>query len=421
MSITFIGLSMQSLLVFAFFLCLAVSSVRGQFTTILNIPPAPDVGDNQSISSNTQLNLSDGGSIGHLFEAGLSDGTSTNLEVNISGGNVDTGFDAFGGSVVNISGGIIENLDAIGSTVNMSGGFVGGFRSLGNSSFNISGGWVEPFTVFTSESIDISGGTIRQFTQRSFAGTVNISGGYLGPWTTFLGDVNFSGGTLDLTTTVGETGKIDISGGTIVNGFKARDGAEVSIRGTKFLLDGIDITNSLIENIPFAIIDRFVPLTGILADGSSFDFDLGISGIHNEDSFSNSALLSVTLVKPEDYDGSGYVNGLDFLKWQRGETPNTGSDSDLAAWEVAYSTGSTISEPGDFDGNRGVNGLDFLAWQRGESPYPLTQGDFRAWQLSYGKVNALSAVLDTVPEPTTCTLALAALCLEMIRWRMLAR
>ena len=36
------------------------SVAYAQFTTILNIPPDPDIGDNQSIDSNTQLNLSDG-------------------------------------------------------------------------------------------------------------------------------------------------------------------------------------------------------------------------------------------------------------------------------------------------------------------------------------------------------------------------
>lgn len=49
-----------------FTLCsmLAPSRVQGQFTTVLNIPPDPDIGDYQSIGSDTQLNLSNGGSIG---------------------------------------------------------------------------------------------------------------------------------------------------------------------------------------------------------------------------------------------------------------------------------------------------------------------------------------------------------------------
>ena len=83
--------------------CFALSSIftigqaYGDFTTILDIPPDPDIGDNQSIASHTQLNLFDGGAIGSSFDAGAFDGTSTRVEVNNSGG-----FDAFSGSVVNI-------------------------------------------------------------------------------------------------------------------------------------------------------------------------------------------------------------------------------------------------------------------------------------------------------------------------------
>ncbi len=37
-----------------------------------------------------------------------------------------------------------------------------------------------------------------------------------------------------------------------------------------------------------------------------------------------------------DFDGSGFVDGLDFLKWQRGETPGGGSAAELALWEIQY-------------------------------------------------------------------------------------
>ena len=94
-----------------------------QFTTILNIPPDPDIGNDQGIGSDTQLNLFDGGTIGVRFDAGALDGTSTNIEVNISGGLVGDGFRAFDGSTVNISGGGVGiDFDAnSGSEVNLFG------------------------------------------------------------------------------------------------------------------------------------------------------------------------------------------------------------------------------------------------------------------------------------------------------------
>jgi len=56
--------SCLALLSIGFCCSLTAGPARGQFTTILNIPPDPDIGDNKSIGSNTQLNLFDGGKVG---------------------------------------------------------------------------------------------------------------------------------------------------------------------------------------------------------------------------------------------------------------------------------------------------------------------------------------------------------------------
>ena len=37
-----------------------------------------------------------------------------------------------------------------------------------------------------------------------------------------------------------------------------------------------------------------------------------------------------------DFDGSGIVDGLDFLQWQRGDTPEGGSPAELVLWEAQY-------------------------------------------------------------------------------------
>jgi hypothetical protein len=116
--------------------CLLVAllpaALYAQFTTIINVPP--DIAPN-SIGQNTQLNLFDGGSIGDNFNAGASDGTSTNVEVNIAGGTVSTGLDAWGGSTVNISGGrVLSDFKAqFGSTVNFTGGTI--VSLLGSAGF----------------------------------------------------------------------------------------------------------------------------------------------------------------------------------------------------------------------------------------------------------------------------------------------
>jgi hypothetical protein len=71
---------------------------------------------------------------------------------------------------------------------------------------------------------------------------------------------------------------------------------------------------------------------------------------------------------------------LDYgLAWWAGEAPPT-------------------TQPGDFNGDTRVNGLDFLAWQRGQSPNPLSASDLADWQNNYG-AGSLAATT-AVPEPS---------------------
>lgn len=118
----------------------------------------------------------------------------------------------------------------------------------------------------------------------------------------------------------------------------------------------------------------------------------------------------VEIVLPGDFDLDDDVDGADFLKWQRGESPEPLSQSDLGDWEIDYGTVSI--QQGDFNGNGVVNGHDFLKWQLDPSV-----GSLADWESNYGTLAALSAFSAAVPEPTTSALALAALCLVMSRRR----
>ena len=46
--------------------------------------------------------------------------------------------------------------------------------------------------------------------------------------------------------------------------------------------------------------------------------------------------LSASVPDNADFDDSGIVDGLDFLLWQRGETPEGGSAAELTLWETQY-------------------------------------------------------------------------------------
>jgi hypothetical protein len=278
------------------------SHALGQFATIINVPPDPAPG---SIGSNTQVNLFDGGvlpsSLGASLHVGDPNGSSTNVEVNILGGEVGELFNANDGSVVNISGGSVgdfffarnstvnisggrvgrgEFFDpqaysfwASGSKVNVSGGSIdGGFVADGDSVVNIRGGSVGPgFDAYGV--INISGGTVGEEFSALSGSTVNISGGTIGD--RFRVDrgatANILGGTLDRFY-VFDGGTVNIWGGRWASGFDALNGAVVNLFGARFLLNDMDITASLTPNVPLSISDRGVILHGLLADRSEFSF-----------------------------------------------------------------------------------------------------------------------------------------------------
>ena len=202
-----------------FILSICSACAQAQFDTVINLPEDPDspnasgfsgnsIGSFREISSNTQLNVSDGGSIGLSFDAGTfgSGVANTNIEVNISGGMVGNNFAANNGSTVNISGGEFG-------------------AEFGGS--------------FTS-NFDANSGS-----------TVNISGGEFGRF---------------FTANSGST--VNISGGTFSDGFNAQSGSNVNISGGEFLLNGSVISDF---SLPLTL-DEGDFFTGTLEDGSTFIF-----------------------------------------------------------------------------------------------------------------------------------------------------
>jgi len=65
---------------------------------------------------------------------------------------------------------------------------------------------------------------------------------------------------------------------------------------------------------------------------------------------------------------------------------------------------STIN--GDFDLDNDVDGADFLLWQRGETSDPLSNTDLNAWETQYGTSTPIATFSASVPEPTSLLLVL---------------
>lgn len=241
------------------------------FTTVINVPPDPAP---SSIGTSTQLNLGPGGVIGHDFLAGAPDGSSTDVEVNISGGTVGDDFSAYRGSIVNVSGGIIGDffIASDGSVINLSGGTIGEqiVLPLSGSVFNISGGVIRGrLDARAGSVVNMSGGTLLggNFASRAWTGSA----------------FEISGGTID-TNFVAEGGSVvRMTGGTVGADFTAISDS-VELVGGEFELNGVSY------NAPSINLTGADVFTGTLSDGSVFIFTAWAS-----DRLDNVTLTQATL------------------------------------------------------------------------------------------------------------------------------
>jgi len=128
-------------------------------------------------------------------------------------------------------------------------------------------------------------------------------------------------------------------------------------------------------------------------------------------------------------DGSFHDAGLDItMKFVQpfAATQSASMDLGLSFFECCgngfkdqnFQSGSIVPGAhlaGDFDLNDVVDGHDFLKWQRGESPDSLSQADLDRWEANFG-VTPTKAVTSPAPEPPSVALvAIACLAIHFRR------
>jgi hypothetical protein len=208
------------------------------FTTVYNLPPDEVPRGTRFIDSDTQVNLWDGGEFPSNLDIGAPDGSSSNIQVNITGGTVGNSLEVRSGSEVNINGGVIgPSMEVSGDAViNLSGGVIGNQMSLKDTG-----------------TVNITGGRIGQWF-RPEGGTVNLSGGVIGDG--FRTAIDTS---------------VTISGGVFGRSFRILDSSHLTLIGDEFLIEGnavagLDAVGDRVE------LSGLSPssLTGTLADGSVF-------------------------------------------------------------------------------------------------------------------------------------------------------
>ena len=230
---------------------------------VINVPPT-SVGSGESIGSNTTLNVLDGGRVRYGFEAGVGDGPTTNVVVNISGGTVFGGFNAYDQTLVNITGGQTNsNLTAHDfSEVNVSGGQVGQLNARDNSVLNLSGGTLVGVTATDSSTVEIMGGSIEKIGSYDTSTTL-LRGGVVGQWRARESDnttVVFSGGEYELNGEPYLGSSITLSQGDVFAGI-LQDGSPFIF--SPFTYDMI--VNVTLAEAPLPAIDT----TPMVVDGAS--------------------------------------------------------------------------------------------------------------------------------------------------------
>jgi hypothetical protein len=204
----------------------------------------------------------------------------------------------------------ISHLSAqLSSTIRIYGGAVGGWYASNGSYFG-SGSLL----VGSHSSIQIWGGIIGSHTTVYDDGLLEMSGGralsvsiQAGGLAKLVGGsidslrvdpdgfVRMDGGMIGALNLYG--GGLDLYGGSITSHLNAGSGSQVRIHGTRFALDGVDITPQLLGGEPLTISERNVTLTGMYRDGSPFEILLSDKGFGvPRYFFSQQATVSLALV-----------------------------------------------------------------------------------------------------------------------------
>lgn len=234
---------------------------------------------------------------------------------------------------------------------------------------NISSGWLRV------EDADhgMSDGVVVIGDNPAATATLNLTGGQLTAKTLLKGDGGqfaFTGGVLnaeevgfDLVNDGGviapgaSAGSTSISGDLTINSGSLEVELGGSLAGSEF--DRLDVTGAanLGGSLAVSFIDGFEPQVGqffqfISALGGIFDDFAAVSLPPLEAGKTWRLVYGETLVGlevlsslPGDYNSDGAVNGKDFLAWQRGESPDSFSSSDLETWTANYGAGLQVASP----------------------------------------------------------------------------
>lgn len=245
------------------------------------------------------------------------------------------------------------------------------------------------FNALAGSTIYVTGGT---FTDNGGSrGNVYLRSGSLG----VLFDaepgsrITASGGNLGFGYEAFASSTTLVAGGSVGPGLNVLAGAEFTIVGTSFTIDGIPLPG-LSDPWDELVVSQFdgSRLSGSYLNGGTFGFDLNAAAAPLFNArFHPGSTLRLVLALPGDFDRSGVVDIDDYQLWK----------DEFGKVPVAPGAGGD----GNFDGV--IDALDFTLW-RNNVPTPLAGDynrdgqvdplDYALWKTSYGNTVAAGAGAD---------------------------
>ncbi|WP_442483670.1 PEP-CTERM sorting domain-containing protein [Aeoliella sp. SH292] len=254
---------------------LAVAQTLGP--GVYDLPPE-SLGDNESIGSNTTLNVLDGGAVGSNFTAGVFGQTSSNLVVNVQGGSIGGGLKTYAGAQVQVNEGSIGAGAKIysGSSVDLQGGTMGGGLEIHGGHVSVDGGTLKDYVeIYSGSVLNVLSGDAGTIDYMSGSATMNVSGGHVDTRDTMFGTINLMGGSIGSRLVTGEGARLNVSGGELGNGALIYYKSKVVITGGK-IGAGLDVVNGSSLEMTGGVIQSGFYLTsnsparlagGVIGDG----------------------------------------------------------------------------------------------------------------------------------------------------------
>ncbi|TWU17593.1 hypothetical protein [Bythopirellula polymerisocia] len=263
--------------------------------------------------------------------------------------------------------------------------------------FNLSEGTV------TTDSLWIGSGSKGQMNMSG--GIVNTRGDLSFDWTFDAGsNLNITAGTINVGSDLRmyRNSSLDLNGGTILIANTANLGfTDANITQTPNV--SVNILSGLLQANNALRVQGSVVVDGGILRAGSFNELLSMGTIE----INGSGLLQFKNAQESASAVQGLITSGFFTT--SSASPLSVSVVDVGGTDYTQVSSASPGLLGDFDNDGDVDGSDFLRWQRGDSPngvpgVSISPSDLTDWQGNYG-APPLSAVV-AVPEPATGVLVL---------------